>query len=99
MPYKTFGNCVHKLNADGSKGKLIKCHENHEKALAHMRALYANVPDAREKEIMATSKQREKRRARRQRLSQVAKAKQDEITQVEEEELTPEEELFEESDE
>lgn len=46
MPYKIFGNCVHKTNEDGSKGELIKCHDDKEKALAHMRAMYANVHDS-----------------------------------------------------
>lgn len=43
MPWMLKGNCVHKKNADGSAGELLKCHESHEKAVAHMRALYANV--------------------------------------------------------
>lgn len=46
MPYKVFDNCVHKTNADGSKGELVKCHDDKEKALAHMRALWANVHDS-----------------------------------------------------
>ena len=46
MPYKIFGNCVHKTNADGSKGELVKCHDDKDKALAHMRALWANVRDS-----------------------------------------------------
>lgn len=47
MPYKVFdNNCVHKVNADGSKGELVKCHDDKEKALNHMRALWANVHDS-----------------------------------------------------
>lgn len=46
MPYMLVGNCVHKKNADGSTGAAIKCHGSRQEALAHMRALYANVPDA-----------------------------------------------------
>lgn len=44
MPYKIFGNCVHKMNADGSKGAAIKCHDNPAQAEAHMKALMANMP-------------------------------------------------------
>lgn len=42
MPYKLFGNCVHKLTADDSKGELVPggCHESHAEAVAHLRALY-----------------------------------------------------------
>lgn len=49
MPYVLVGNCVHKQNEDKSAGELVPggCHDSHAKALAHMRALYANVPDAR----------------------------------------------------
>ena len=46
MPWKSFGKCVHKLNADGSKGELIKCHETEGEADRHIRALYANVEDS-----------------------------------------------------
>jgi len=41
MPWMLQGNCVHKENADGSAGELVKCHENHDEAVAHMQALYA----------------------------------------------------------
>lgn len=41
MPYKVYGNCVHKLTASGKKGELVKCHDSAGKARAHMRALYA----------------------------------------------------------
>src|SRR3990167_5976740 len=46
MPWKIKGNCVHELNADGSLGEVVKCHDTPEQAKAHMRAMYANVPDA-----------------------------------------------------
>lgn len=46
MPYKIQGKCVHKLNADGSIGEVVKCHDTPAQAMAHMKALYANVPDA-----------------------------------------------------
>jgi len=43
MPYHLKGNCVVK-----DTGQVVKCHENHDKALAHLRALYANVEEAKE---------------------------------------------------
>ena len=46
MPYMLDGNCVHKKNADGSQGERVKCHSSRQKAEAHLKALYANVPDA-----------------------------------------------------
>jgi len=50
MPWKVFEEegkfCVYKLNADDSKGDLVKCHDTEEEAAAHARALYANVEDA-----------------------------------------------------
>lgn len=46
MPYRLRGNCVIKSDT----GETVKCHETHEQALAHMRALYANVKDAKMKE-------------------------------------------------
>lgn len=42
MPYVVEGNCVKKNNT----GETVKCHETHEKALAHLRALEANVNDS-----------------------------------------------------
>jgi 2'-5' RNA ligase len=42
MPWKAFGKCVHKLNADGSKGKLVACHESEAKAKRQVQALYAS---------------------------------------------------------
>jgi len=46
MPYKVFGLCVHKLNADGSKGERVKCHKTPAEAAEHVKALYANVKDS-----------------------------------------------------
>lgn len=46
MPWVVKGNCVHKKNDDGSTGPVVKCHGNREEAVAHLRALYKNVPDA-----------------------------------------------------
>lgn len=45
MPYHLVGNCV--TNSDTGKTVPGGCHENHADAVNHMRALYANVPDAR----------------------------------------------------
>lgn len=48
MPWKVFPEddkfCVHKMNADGSKGDTIPggCHPTKEKAAAHARAMYAS---------------------------------------------------------
>lgn len=48
MPWKVFEEndkfCVHKMNADGSKGDTIPggCHPTKEKAAAHARAMYAS---------------------------------------------------------
>lgn len=42
MPYEIIGNCVHKK---GEK-KPLKCYQNHKDALAYLRALEANVNDA-----------------------------------------------------
>src|SRR3990167_5256919 len=46
MPYKVYGLCVHQLNADGSKGKQVKCHKTPAEAADHVKALYANVKDS-----------------------------------------------------
>lgn len=46
MPWKVVGNCVYKKNEDGSTGEKVKCHATRDEAVAHMRALYKNVPDA-----------------------------------------------------
>lgn len=44
MPYKIEGNCVKKQDT----GETVPggCHKTYAEALAHMRALYANVEDA-----------------------------------------------------
>lgn len=67
---------------------MVKCHESHEKAVAHLRALYANV----EKETMATKKQREKRREHRLQKAKAARTEELEIEESQdEEEITAEE--------
>lgn len=43
MPWKVYGKCVHKVNADGEKGERVKCHPTPAAAKRHMRALYANA--------------------------------------------------------
>jgi len=45
MPWKVYGKCVHKLNDDGSKGEVVKCHDSPAEAAAHVKALYANVKE------------------------------------------------------
>ena len=42
MPYTLEGNCVKKKDT----GETVKCHDSHEKAVAHLRALQANVHDS-----------------------------------------------------
>lgn len=42
MPYEIRNNCVYKQGAD----KPLKCYDNHQDALAYLRALEANVSDA-----------------------------------------------------
>ena len=44
MPYKVVNSAV--MVQKGGKWVLLKRHESHEKALAHLRALHANVKDA-----------------------------------------------------
>jgi HK97 family phage major capsid protein len=51
MPYQIQKNdagmfCVHKENADGTAGEVVKCHDTEQGAKDHMAALYANVADA-----------------------------------------------------
>lgn len=43
MPYELAGNCVMKKG-----GGKVKCHKTHAEAVAHMKALYANVEDAKD---------------------------------------------------
>jgi hypothetical protein len=45
MPWFLRGNCVWSGTKE-EPGKEVKCHEDHAKAVAHMRALYSNVEDA-----------------------------------------------------
>jgi hypothetical protein len=51
MPWKTFREgdrwCVHKLNADDSKGERVKCFDSESAANDQVRALYANVNEFR----------------------------------------------------
>lgn len=46
MPWKVFKKdneyCVHKLNSDGSKGELVKCHPDKDSARDHQEALYVS---------------------------------------------------------
>lgn len=50
MPYTRSGKCVHKRNADGSPGAVVKCHDDVKQAQAHLEALEANVSDATDKD-------------------------------------------------
>lgn len=47
MPWKVFPEngryCVHKLNADDSKGEEVGCHDSEGEAMAQIKALYANT--------------------------------------------------------
>lgn len=45
MPYFMDGNCVMKGTKEHPEGT-VKCHKTRKDALAHMRALMINVPDA-----------------------------------------------------
>jgi len=44
MPYFLKGDCVYKGTKE-EPGELVKCHDDHEAAVAHMKALYANVEE------------------------------------------------------
>lgn len=46
MPYMQDGMCVHKKNADGTAGEMVKCFDTEEEARQYYEALMANVPDA-----------------------------------------------------
>lgn len=89
MPWKVFGNCVHKLNSDGSKGKLVACHDTPAKAAAQARALYAS------EDKMKKEKLREKRRAQRLHQKEVKEARNkallDDVEEIDEDELEEEE--------
>lgn len=45
MPYFLDGDCVRKGTKE-EPGEVVKCHEDHAAAVAHLRALYVNVEDA-----------------------------------------------------
>lgn len=77
MPWMLDGDCVYKKNPDDSKGKLVRCHENHKKAVAQMRALYASEDKPMKKD------KREKRREHRRQIAQLAKQKAEEFEVVE----------------
>lgn len=47
MPYQLSGNCVKKTS-----GETVKCHKTGAEAVAHLRALYANVEDAKESRML-----------------------------------------------
>lgn len=47
MPYKLDGDTV--MVQRGKKWVVLKKHKNHKEALAHLKALYANVPEAKTK--------------------------------------------------
>ena len=53
--YITNGKGVYKKNTDGSQGELVKMHDTPEEAKAHMKALMANVDDAKESATRRTS--------------------------------------------
>lgn len=93
MPYKVVGKCVHKLNADGSVGKIVPggCHKSVGEAQAHKRALYANV-----KKEVAMSNSRVKRQAKREKLQKKRELEELQAQEAEDtyEELTPEEEAL-----
>lgn len=54
MPYQLANRgdetCVMKRLPDGSL-ETVKCHPSREKAVAHLRALWANVEDAKDQEV------------------------------------------------
>lgn len=47
MPYRLSGNCVKKTS-----GETVKCHPTRAEAVAHLRALYKNVEDAKESRML-----------------------------------------------
>lgn len=82
MPYKVYKTgdrfCVHKENADGSKGKRMGCHDSAGKARAQQKALYAS-----EESRMSKAKRiKEKARRDRQRLEL---EKEQELAELEDE--------------
>ena len=101
MPYVIVGSgkrtCVHVKNPDGSAGKPKHCYDgegHHERALAYMRALYVNVPEASSKGFLEMSKltrMKEKERRQRRRL-QKAQEEKNALEILETEEIGVEEE-------
>ena len=75
---------MHKYDPDTRQvGAVVKCHDSHEKALAHMKALYANVEDVQKEVDMSSS--RKKRRMRSSKVTPEEILKEEE--QAEEETL------------
>ena len=93
MPWKVSNNCVHRLNADGSLGKVVPggCHANAAAAQAHKRALYANVKEKPMSKAKKNISERELRRRAEQRARDLQKEAvanevedDDELTEAEE---------------
>lgn len=67
MPYKVYKTggryCVHKENADGSKGKRMGCHDSPGKARAQQKALYASEERPMSKAKRVKEKKRREKRA------------------------------------
>jgi len=53
MPYRLKGNCV-QVKRPGEGWSDVKCHERHEDAAAHFRALVVNVEEAKSMELQGT---------------------------------------------
>lgn len=71
--YKVVGNCVHKYDkATKTVGKVVEggCHDTHEEAARHARALYANVKDV-SKEVAMSSSRKNRANNRKIRSSKV----------------------------
>jgi len=58
MPYMMQGDTVHYRNSDGTAGAIVPggAHNSHVEAVSHLRALEANVSDAKEKAMSETEK-------------------------------------------
>ena len=56
MPYVRCGKCVYKGKKCSTKGKKVGCSDSPEKAEKYIKALYANVPDAKSENIMNITK-------------------------------------------
>jgi len=97
MPYKLVGNCVHKYNPDTKKvGAVVAggCHKSRAEALAHQRALYANV---KKEADMSNSRKQRKMRSSKVTPEEILKAEEeleDEVLlELEEDEPLTDEEL------